>query len=118
MEIIKKLIFITSKKKLLALIFLFIFGSFEVALSEIYKKNPFFVQNILDCYENSFLEKCKNIISYTERVQLQEYRKGKFRCQTSLLGAQTELIKRIYFDTNEESSTKIGLPFVIKNCKL
>ena len=106
------------KNPLCLIIILFFFGSFDESLSDHFAEKSFAVQRIIDCHNSPLLKKCKNIISYTESLQLQEYRKGNLRCQTSLLGVQTELIKKKYFSKNEDNSIKINIPFVIKNCKL
>ena len=100
------------------IIILFLFGSLDKALPDYYDEKSFAVKKIIDCTNNPFLNECKNIISYTESLQLKEYNKGNLRCQTSLLGAQTELIKKMYFSKNEENLKNIHIPFVIKNCKL
>ena len=118
MGITKKLISITSKKQLFVFTILFLCGFFEVSLSETYANKSILIKKIIDCSNNPILKKCHNIISYTETIQLREYDKGNYRCQTSLLGAQTELIKTIYFDKRINDSRKISIPFVIKNCKL
>ncbi len=117
MRLIRKLIS-NYKNPLCLIIVLFFFGSLDEALSDNFAEKSFAVKKIIDCHNKPLLKKCKNIISYTESLQLQEYRKGNLRCQTSLLGAQTELIKKIYFSKNEDNSIKINIPFVIKNCKL
>ena len=106
------------KNPLSLIIILFFFGSFDELLSDHFAEESFAVQRIIDCHNNPLLKKCKDIISYTESLQLKEYEKGNLRCQTSLLGAQTELIKKMYFSKSEDDSTKINIPFVIKNCKL
>ena len=117
MVIIKKFFTINLNKKFMALFILFLSGSFGVTLSESYSKYSPVLNKIIECSINPQAKNCKNIIAYTEILQLREYGRGNFRCQTSLLGAQTELIKNIYFDEIINKSTKISIPFVIKNCK-
>ncbi|MBK16666.1 MAG: hypothetical protein CMK49_01455 [Prochlorococcus sp. SP3034] len=118
MGLIKKILSNTSKKQLFILNIIVICGFFEVVLSDTYSKNYSYIKKIVDCSGNIQLKKCQNIISYIQSIQLREYGKGNYRCQTSLLGAQTELIKKIYFDERESNLKNISIPFVIKNCKL
>ena len=118
MGLIKKTLSNTSKKKLFFLIIIVLCGFSEVVLSDSYSQNYSFIKKIIDCSGNIQLKKCQNIISYIQSIQLREYAKGNYRCQTSLLGAQTELIKKIYFDERETNLRNISIPAVIKNCKL
>ena len=99
------------------LIFLFLFGSVKFALSETNTDKSYALKKIIDCSNNPLLIECKNIILYTESLQLREYGKGNFRCQSSLLGAQTELIRNIYMNKGQNKLSKISTPFVTKNCK-
>ena len=72
--------------------------------------------DLLSCLESKDSKKCADIISRIEKKQIKEYEKGNFKCQTSLLGAQTEVIQRIYFESNIKNSLGFTIPFVIKNC--
>ena len=101
----------------LFLIILFLFGFVNSASSETYPQNSYALKKIIDCSKNPLLIECRDIILYIESLQLREYRKGNLRCQSSLLGAQTELIRKIYINKSENNSLKISIPFVIKNCK-
>ena len=118
MVIINKLIYMLAKRQLFTFIIFFAFSSFGTMSTETFSQENYLIKKIVDCYDNAKLKKCLDIISYAESIQLREYNKGNYRCQTSLLGAQTELIKKIYFSKNEDNSIKINIPFVIKNCKL
>ena len=118
MAIIKKIFTTNINKKLLPLLILFFSGYFDVMLSATHSNQSPVLNKIIECSNNPLVKNCKNIIAYTETLQLREYGRGNFRCQTSLLGAQTELIKKIYFDESSNKSKKISIPFVIKNCKL
>ena len=45
-----------------------------------------------------------------------EYYKGNLKCQTSILGLQTELIRNIYFDREKDNISGKTIPSLIKNC--
>ena len=51
-----------------------------------------------------------------EKLQIEESNKGNFRCQSTLLGIQTELIKNLYFEKNEIPREPIIHSNLIKNC--
>ena len=63
------------------------------------------------------IRECNELILLTENIQIKEYQKGNFKCQTSLLGVQTELIRRNYFYTKKNKQiSEITIKHVIKNC--
>ena len=51
-----------------------------------------------------------------EQMHLAEFKKNRFKCQSSILGLQTELVEAYFFGKNNKSSGNIMKPFVIKNC--
>ena len=68
------------------------------------------------CLRKSNFEECQNLILIMEKLQIEASNKGNFKCQSTLLGIQTVLIKNLYFEGNDiiqESSIKNNL---IKNC--
>ena len=111
---------LTTKKfnfQQLFLIILYSVGIVNFVLSETYPQKSYALTKIINCSSNPLLIECKNIINYTESLQLREYSKGNLRCQSSLLGAQTELIRKMYINKSKNNSPNISIPFVIKNCK-
>ena len=75
-----------------------------------------FLKQLKECFETGGENICKEMILLTEQMHIGEYYKGNFKCQTSLLGLQTELIKNIYFDKNQKKLSEKTIPFLIKNC--
>ena len=107
-----------SQKKLFLLFTIFLIGFIDSALSQTKTIKSPFIKNIIECQNNNLSNSCRNIIIKTEKLQLEQSALGNYRCQTSLLGVQTEIIKKIYFDKKQRFSKTISIPFVIKNCKL
>ena len=68
------------------------------------------------CLRKSNFEECKNLILIMEKLQIEASNKGNFRCQSTLLGIQTELIKNLYFEKNEILPEPIIHSNLIKNC--
>ena len=74
------------------------------------------IQQSNECLKDSQKKVCKNLILHMERVQLVEFEKNRFKCQSSILGLQTELIEAYFFNKSPKSPSGIMIPYVIKNC--
>ena len=103
------------RRNLFILIFLILNCFFEVILSESNYYSSF-LKELKKCFETDNKDKCKEMILYTERMQLKKYYEGNLKCQTSLLGLQTELIRNIYFDREKDNVSGRIIPSLIKNC--
>ena len=68
------------------------------------------------CLRKSNFDECQNLILIMEKLQIEASNKGNFRCQSTLLGIQTELIKNLYFEKNEILPEPIIHSNLIKNC--
>ena len=77
--------------------------------SEILKKSQ-------ECFENSQKQLCKELIFQLENVQLLKFEQQKFKCQSSIIGLQSELIEAHFFQTIPQFKNGIMVPYVIKNC--
>ena len=103
------------RKNLLILIF-FVSNCFVEMISTEPYYHASFLQELKKCFEFDKEDKCKEMILLTERMQLREYYKGNLKCQTSLLGLQTELIRNVYFDKEKYHVSGKTIPSLIKNC--
>ena len=86
------------------------------SLAEISIINHLNLEELKTCLRKSDFDECKELILILEELQIEASNKGNFKCQSTLLGIQTELIKNLYFEKNEiilESNIKTSL---IKNC--
>ena len=52
-----------------------------------------------------------------QKIQLVESEQNRYKCQSSILGLQTELIEAYAFKNHKKSKSLIMIPYVIKNCK-
>ena len=68
------------------------------------------------CLRKSNFEECQNLILIMEKLQIEASNKGNFRCQSTLLGIQTELIRNLYFEKNDIIPKPIVSTNLIKNC--
>ena len=105
----------TVRKYLFILIF-FALNCFVDTISTEPNYSSSFLNELKKCFESEKKDKCKEMILLTERMQLREYYKGNLKCQTSILGLQTELIRNIYFDKEKDNVSGKIIPSLIKNC--
>ena len=68
------------------------------------------------CIENSQNQVCRELVSQIEKLQLLEYDQNRFKCQSSLLGLQSELIEAYFFKNFSNKKISFMVPYVNKNC--
>ena len=69
-----------------------------------------------ECFKNFQHKVCSNLFLEMEKMQLIESEQNRYKCQTSILGLQTELIEAYYFKKLKKNQNGIMIPYVIKNC--
>ena len=69
-----------------------------------------------DCFKDSRTQICKELVSEIEKLQLVVFDQNRFKCQTSLLGLQTEIIEAYFFKNFSNERISFMIPYVIKNC--
>ncbi len=74
------------------------------------------LQKSNDCLIYSKKQDCKTLILHMEQMQTDEFERNRFKCQSSILGLQTELIEDYFLNTVHKSRNSISIPYVIKNC--
>ncbi len=77
--------------------------------SEILKQTSF-------CMKYSQTQVCKELISEIEKLQLVVFDQNRFKCQSSLLGLQSEIIEAYYLKNFPNERILFMVPYVIKNC--
>ena len=68
------------------------------------------------CIENSQTQVCKDLVYEIEKVQLLVFDQNNFKCQSSLLGLQSELIEVYFLKNFSNEKNLFMIPYVIKNC--
>ena len=68
------------------------------------------------CIKSSQAQVCKELISEIEKLQLFVFDQNRFKCQSSLLGLQTEIIEAYFFNNFSNEKISLMIPYVIKNC--
>ena len=69
-----------------------------------------------ECLRYSPKEGCERLILHMEQMQIVEFERNRFKCQSSILGLQTELIEGYFFNKAPKSRNGISIPYVIKHC--
>ena len=98
----------------------FLFLNFFLSSSNVFADSALPKADILkranECLKYSKNQRCKNLILDLEEIQLTKFELNKFKCQTSILGLQTEIIEAFYFKKTKKTTIGIMIPYVIKNC--
>ena len=69
-----------------------------------------------DCIEDSQTQVCKELVSEIEKLQLVLFDQNRFKCQSSLLGLQSEIVEAYFFKNISHKRNSFMIPYVIKNC--
>ena len=69
-----------------------------------------------DCFKDSQSQVCKELVSDIEKLQLVVFDQNRFKCQSSLLGLQSEIIEAYFFNNSSNERISLMIPYVIKNC--
>ena len=102
--------------KLISFLFLSLFLFSKPVIAEIILTKFEVLQKTNDCLKNSRNEVCAKLILQMEEKQIFEFKQSRFKCQSSILGLQTEIIEAYYFKNLKRKSDGIMIPYVFKNC--
>ena len=69
-----------------------------------------------DCIKDSQSQVCKELVSDIEKLQLVVFDQNRFKCQSSLLGLQSEIIETYFLKNFSNNRISFMIPYVIKNC--
>jgi hypothetical protein len=69
-----------------------------------------------ECIKDSQTQVCKELVSQIEKLQLTAFDQNRFKCQSSLLGLQSELIEAYFLKNFSNERISFMIPYVIKNC--
>ena len=74
------------------------------------------VKKSSQCIKGSQSQECKELVSEIEKFQLVVFDQNRFKCQSSLLGLQSEIIEAYFFKNFSNDRISFMIPYVIKNC--
>ena len=102
--------------KCLIILFLKFFLLSNFVLAETIPTKSKILKQSSDCFKDSGTQVCKELVSEIEKLQLLVFDQNRFKCQSSLLGLQTEIIKAYFFNNSSNERNSLMIPYVIKNC--
>ena len=68
------------------------------------------------CIKDSQNQVCWELVSQIEKLQLIVFDQNRFKCQSSLLGLQSEIVNAYFFKNISPKRISFMIPYVIKNC--
>ena len=69
-----------------------------------------------ECIRDSQNQLCRELVSQIEKLQLFVFDQNRFRCQSSLLGLQSEIVEAYFLKNFSNDRISLMIPYVIKNC--
>ena len=69
-----------------------------------------------ECIKNPQNLVCRKLVLQIEKLQLIVFDQNRFRCQSSLLGLQSEIIEAYFLKNFSNQKISFMIPYVIKNC--
>ena len=69
-----------------------------------------------ECFKNPKNKVCGELVSHLEEFQLMVFDQNRFKCQSSLLGLQSEIIEVSFLRNSSNQKISFMIPYVIKNC--
>ena len=69
-----------------------------------------------ECIKDSQNQVCKELVSQIEKLQLELFDQNRFKCQSSLLGLQSEIVEAYFLKNFSNKRISLMIPYVIKNC--
>ena len=69
-----------------------------------------------DCMKDLKTQVCKDLVYEIEKLQIVEFDQNRFKCQSSLLGLQSEIIEAYFLKNFSNEQISFMIPYVIKNC--
>ena len=74
------------------------------------------LKNASYCIKDFQAQVCKELVFEIEKLQLLAFDQNRFKCQSSLLGMQSEIIEAYYYKNSSNERISFMIPYVIKNC--
>ena len=102
--------------KCLIILFLKFLVLFNFVMAETIPTKSDILKKSSDCIEDFQTLACKELVSEIEKLQLVEFDQKRFKCQSSLLGLQSEIIEAYFLNNFSNEQTSFMVPYVINNC--
>ena len=88
----------------------------DFLMAETIPTKSMILQESSECIKNSQNKPCRELVSQIEKLQLLEFDQNRFKCQSSLLGLQSQLVEAYFFKKFSTNRIPFTTSYVIKNC--
>ena len=102
--------------KFLTILFLKILLLSNFLMAETIPTKSNIIKQSSECIKDSQNQICRELVSQIEKLQLVVFDQNRLKCQSSLLGLQSEMIEAYFFKNFSSERISIMIPYVIKNC--
>ena len=102
--------------KFLTILFLKILLLSNFVMAETIPTKSKILKQYDDCIKSSQNRVCEDLVSEIEKFQIVVFDQNRFKCQSSLLGLQSEIIEFYYLKNFSNKRILFMIPYVIKNC--
>ena len=102
--------------KFLTILFLkfLLLSNFVIAETTLTKSKIFKISSV--CMKDPQIQNCKELVSEIEKLQQVVFDQNRFKCQSSLLGLQSEIIEAYFLKNFSNQRISFMIPYVNKNC--
>ena len=102
--------------KFLTILFLNFLLSSNFLIAETIPRKSKILKKSSECFKDTQSQVCRDLVFQIEKLQLEIFNQNKFKCQSSLLGLQSELIEAHFLKSLSNEKNGFMVPYVIKNC--
>ena len=102
--------------KCLTILFLKFFLFSKFLMAETIPTKSKILKEASYCIKDFQTKACKELVSKIEKLQIVEFDQNRFKCQSSLLGLQSELIAVYFLKNFSNEKISFSIPYVNKNC--
>ena len=102
--------------KCLTILFLKFFLLSNFVIAETIPTKSKILKQSIECKDDSNPQICKELVYEIEKLQLVVFDQNRFKCQSSLLGLQSEIIQAYSLKNFSNERNLFMIPYVLKNC--
>ena len=85
-------------------------------MAETMPKKSYIIKQSKECIKDYQNPVCIELVSQIEKLKMLLFDQNKFKCQSSMLGLQSELIAAYHLKKFSNDRISLLIPYVIKNC--
>ncbi len=102
--------------KFLTVLFLKFLLLSNFLLAETISTKSNIIKESSECIKDAQNPVCRELVAQIEKLQLVVFDQNRYKCQSSLLGLQSELIEAYFLKNVSNERISFMIPYVNKNC--